>query len=966
MFGRGLQTSGDRLHSMKLPEAMVAFAQAAAKATDLHGWPLMSNKVQLQKCDKCSLEFYSPLNQRRHMRATHRRPLNVDKEDLKTKREQVAAYWDKLTHEEASEIVSLKNISLEDLSAASIVQALSTHLQQPGLLLPQRYINVGTALLDIVQNKPSIFPLQSEELFNLLQDASEKNLLCGVTSTSMQRCIFDSEPGRVGLEMKNLVAALGFLIELRLVKAWMDDKDVEALRCQRALVEEEEAAQKKRAKLQERKRQRKMRQKELKEKEQKGSESLSGFHQLDFDPFSRGGSVVLVEGDDSSTATQSSPSSSGHSGQDANQQEMSPLDNEYEDCDDVKDANRNGIVAEVEQGLHVDFDDEQDGCWPDTATFLEEKTALEKSGDSTNFGAEGASDGFFDHRVDNGRSFMQVRTLNGNFFPERKIGGWGWRERRQNDVSDFSSYQKPPHNYDRSDYDYSYGRQNMVRNPYNVAGSSAPEPLGISTVSKANATPRYGQYREKYPGLRRPSPNAAGRHAVWARKTQLSPSSELDRADENKLDDVAVGNGFSETAVDRQEECLSHEDYCIHDSNCAASAMVTGDISPDTCPVSIAKFEGGLSRDSSLSLDSITSDSSVSVSDRVGAEEQANHDDLRGFLPTKSLFDPVSDVDVLNGTAGEKLDTAIGALVIGSLRIPFGSVMSNSHEHAGHVADSCEAAEHLLGDYKNISVKSQQITVQESIEPLLGTEKFMSDIGSSVITDAALNASSHCLQEVGTSPLHTCTEASFNVRDATARKMVAGEESPHAFGEKLSKRCQWPNGVNKAGMIKMWRPVAVGERIDTLTASSFSGAETVVEEGPDVTNNTNILHRGASVTSSQAGITSSTESNRVNQSHANRLSSDEDAGNPLHMENTEQGYHQSSPGHVSFVGTCNGPSESDAFETNVCSEEFSSTCHYKVADGAEAALSSRSQLFLDIANFLSQRNKSCIIILLES
>eukprot|EP00250_Pteridium_aquilinum_P017941 c23854_g1_i1 orf=261-1223(+) len=225
MFGRGLQTSGDKYQHLKFPEAMVAIAQAAK---DLPGWPLMSSKMQMHKCEKCSQEFCSPLNQRRHMRAIHRRPLNGDKEDLKKKREQIAAFWDKLSSEEACEIVSAKNLSLMDLSGAAVVRALSTQLQQPSLLLlPQTYIKVATALLDLVQNKSSEVPLKSVELFGILDDASEKNLLCGVTSSSMHRCIFDSESGRVGLETKNLVASLGFLVEYRLVRAWMDDKDAE-------------------------------------------------------------------------------------------------------------------------------------------------------------------------------------------------------------------------------------------------------------------------------------------------------------------------------------------------------------------------------------------------------------------------------------------------------------------------------------------------------------------------------------------------------------------------------------------------------------------------------------------------------------------------------------------------------------------------------------------------------------------
>lgn len=41
--------------------------------TDLPGWPLLTPlKVQMQKCDKCSREFCSPINYRRHIRVHHR------------------------------------------------------------------------------------------------------------------------------------------------------------------------------------------------------------------------------------------------------------------------------------------------------------------------------------------------------------------------------------------------------------------------------------------------------------------------------------------------------------------------------------------------------------------------------------------------------------------------------------------------------------------------------------------------------------------------------------------------------------------------------------------------------------------------------------------------------------------------------------------------------------------------------
>ncbi|WOH06747.1 hypothetical protein DCAR_0626175 [Daucus carota subsp. sativus] len=235
---------------------------------DLPGWPLLTPlKVQMQKCDKCSREFCSPINHRRHIRM-HRRSLNVNKESHKS-RDLLAAFWDKLSFDEAKEIVSFDDVVLEEVSGSSIIKALASFIYKPGFFaLSQVYQKAGSSLLDVIQARPSRLPISSQELFSILDDASERTFLCAGTAESMQKYVFDREAGKVALEMKNLVACTSFLIEQKLVKAWLADKDAEALRCQKLLVEEEEASMRRQADLLERKRQKKLRQKEQKAKEQ--------------------------------------------------------------------------------------------------------------------------------------------------------------------------------------------------------------------------------------------------------------------------------------------------------------------------------------------------------------------------------------------------------------------------------------------------------------------------------------------------------------------------------------------------------------------------------------------------------------------------------------------------------------------------------------------------------------------------
>ncbi|XP_071707533.1 uncharacterized protein [Rutidosis leptorrhynchoides] len=229
---------------------------------DVTGWPLLAPvRVQMQKCDKCAREFCSTINYRRHIRK-HRRTIKFHKEPQQY-RDLLGAFWDKLSYSESKEITSFEDVNLEEVPGSSIVKNIAVNLRKTTFLsLPQVYVKAGSSLVDIVHGRLSRLPLSSEELFNVLDDASEGTFLCSGTAESVMKYVFDSEAMKIGLETKNLIACTSFLLEQKLVKAWLADKDAEALRCQKLLVEEEEAAQRRQAKIVERKRQRKIRKKE--------------------------------------------------------------------------------------------------------------------------------------------------------------------------------------------------------------------------------------------------------------------------------------------------------------------------------------------------------------------------------------------------------------------------------------------------------------------------------------------------------------------------------------------------------------------------------------------------------------------------------------------------------------------------------------------------------------------------------
>ncbi|KAL3755747.1 hypothetical protein ACJRO7_002750 [Eucalyptus globulus] len=234
---------------------------------DLPGWPL---KIPMQRCDKCHREFFSSINYKRHVRV-HHRLRKLDKDSSKN-RDLLGPFWDKLSAEEAKEIVSLKNSTMEDVPGTTVIKSLASLIRKPGFpVMPQFCLKAGSSLLDIVQPRSSRFPPSSQDLFGILDDASEKTFLSGPTLL-MRRYIFDKEVGKIGLDPKNLVAFTCFMLEQKLVEAWLVDKDAEALRFQKLLVEEEEAAQRRQAEILERKRQKRLRQKEQKAKEHRNGE----------------------------------------------------------------------------------------------------------------------------------------------------------------------------------------------------------------------------------------------------------------------------------------------------------------------------------------------------------------------------------------------------------------------------------------------------------------------------------------------------------------------------------------------------------------------------------------------------------------------------------------------------------------------------------------------------------------------
>eukprot|EP00850_Spirogloea_muscicola_P014708 SM000107S14074 [mRNA] locus=s107:453402:457293:+ [translate_table: standard] len=310
--------------------SVVALAQVSAKAsTDPLGWPLSralatlsaaavaapaaSASVQLEECKdpRCRAagrrRFCAPLNWRRHGRL-HLKS-HGDREDFRKDRPEIAAFLRRATPAQSAELLHLADTSIQGIKGGRV-------MAQVRLLLEVRdscdstgeargpladHLRAGAALVEVVdagwagagsgaasiqeeggtkgaakgwQQWRSGSMLDAGGLLAALDCASEGTFLqCGTAAQALQRGIFAGPPGTppFGMDERNVVATLAFFLEHRLVQVWMGAREAEALRRQEALVEEEEAAQKKQSKQVQRKRSRRLRLKEQRGRE-RGSE----------------------------------------------------------------------------------------------------------------------------------------------------------------------------------------------------------------------------------------------------------------------------------------------------------------------------------------------------------------------------------------------------------------------------------------------------------------------------------------------------------------------------------------------------------------------------------------------------------------------------------------------------------------------------------------------------------------------
>jgi hypothetical protein len=143
-------------------------------------------------------------------------------------------------------------IKFQGIAGSSILTALTAWMCKPGYAsLPVAYARAGGALLvrfsdlldpavpyvfgtniqalyvssaplcsvqDLIQTRASLqLRVSSNELFTVLDEASENTFLCANTTANIQKFLFDGEADKVATELKNVVACASYMLEKKLV-----------------------------------------------------------------------------------------------------------------------------------------------------------------------------------------------------------------------------------------------------------------------------------------------------------------------------------------------------------------------------------------------------------------------------------------------------------------------------------------------------------------------------------------------------------------------------------------------------------------------------------------------------------------------------------------------------------------------------------------------------------------------------
>ncbi|KAM5557396.1 hypothetical protein ABKV19_024661 [Rosa sericea] len=192
-----------------------------------------------EPCETCSAIFLSPINLRRHIIVKHaqrRKPI-----DSTNPKEKLQAFWNTLSVEQQKEVLFVRGdailaqVKVPDSSVkkdleefaqkyAHLIKCtsqLKTRLaskfqhEDPYLTRESNYFTAASALLEIVEAKSSRFPITAEDLFCILDKASEGTFLLGEFS-SVKQSMF--EKNKTPISSIDVVAYTSFILERQLLE----------------------------------------------------------------------------------------------------------------------------------------------------------------------------------------------------------------------------------------------------------------------------------------------------------------------------------------------------------------------------------------------------------------------------------------------------------------------------------------------------------------------------------------------------------------------------------------------------------------------------------------------------------------------------------------------------------------------------------------------------------------------------
>lgn len=180
------------------------------------GEPGQQKQLQPKECDICGRRFEFPVNLKRHKW----RPCYKAKEkNMESAINQFKDYWEKLEHEKACKVISMKDavlpVNVTKLQLNNIFGAVFSYVEESD----EEHTSVIAFLLnsEAADDCPSF-----QEILDALHFLSDETFFCGTPNLEMQKIVFPHALSMDEIREQGLLASFGYLVEYCMIKAWAD------------------------------------------------------------------------------------------------------------------------------------------------------------------------------------------------------------------------------------------------------------------------------------------------------------------------------------------------------------------------------------------------------------------------------------------------------------------------------------------------------------------------------------------------------------------------------------------------------------------------------------------------------------------------------------------------------------------------------------------------------------------------